>query len=139
MKPAAFAIAALSLVAVATDSALAEGDVAAGEKAFIGCKSCHAVGEGARNRVGPQLNNVMGRPAGSAEGARYSPLMTSAKEAGLVWTPELVAQYVQDPSGFLTGYVNENGGAAKGRSTMSFKLPEAKAADVAAYVATFSE
>jgi cytochrome c2 len=62
--PKTAAIAALTLAAFASPS-LAEGDVASGQKVFNKCKACHAVGEGAKNRVGPHLNELFGRTAGT--------------------------------------------------------------------------
>ena len=49
-----------ALFAVAAAPAFAQGDAAAGEKVFNKCKACHMVGDGAKNRVGPQLNAVVG-------------------------------------------------------------------------------
>ncbi|MEY8842956.1 c-type cytochrome, partial [Cribrihabitans sp. XS_ASV171] len=62
--------------------------VAAGEKVFRKCKACHQVGEGASNRTGPVLNNVVGAPAGHVEDFRYSKALEEAAEGGLVWTSE---------------------------------------------------
>ena len=54
-------------LAASAGNALA-GDAAAGEKTFAKCKACHQIGETAKNAVGPNLNGVAGRKAGSAEG-----------------------------------------------------------------------
>jgi len=101
--------------------------VAEGEKVFRKCKACHQVGEGAKNRVGPHLNGVVGRAAGAVEGFRYSkPLETAAAE-GLVWTEDALGAFLADPRGFLKG------------TKMAFaglKSEEDRAA-IAAYLATF--
>jgi len=60
-------------------------DAAQGGKVFKKCKSCHMVGEGAKNRVGPNLTGVIGRPAGSMDGYKYSKSMLAAGTAGLLW------------------------------------------------------
>jgi cytochrome c len=58
-----FSVAGAALLASA-GVAVAQ-DAAAGEKVFSKCKICHQIGEGAKNMVGPVLNGVVGRPAGS--------------------------------------------------------------------------
>ena len=52
-----------------------------GEKVFKKCKSCHQVGVGAKNKTGPILTGVIGRPAGSIEGYKYSKSMAAAGAA----------------------------------------------------------
>ncbi len=77
--------------------------VAAGEAVFRKCSACHQVGEGATNRVGPHLNGVFGRTAGSVEGFRYSDAMRAAGEAGLAWTQDEMAAFLADPRGYMPG------------------------------------
>ena len=65
---AAVCVALWGAAAIAAES----GDIDVGEKIFKkNCKSCHQVGANAKNRVGPQLNGLFGRQAGSVEGFRY--------------------------------------------------------------------
>ncbi len=47
-------------------------DAEAGKKVFTKCAPCHAIGPGAKNKVGPELNGLVGRKAGSVEGFNYS-------------------------------------------------------------------
>jgi len=77
--------------------------VAAGEKVFRQCKACHQVGEGAKNRVGPQLNGVMGRAAGAVDGFKYSSALEGMAGDGLVWDDENLAAFLADPRGFMKG------------------------------------
>jgi cytochrome c len=77
--------------------------VAAGEGVFRQCSACHEIGEGARNRVGPHLNGILGMTAGTHEGFRYSPALRQAGEDGLVWTEETLAAYLADPRGYIPG------------------------------------
>ncbi len=120
---------------------LAQGSAEEGESVFRKCRSCHQVGPNARNAVGPVLNGVIGRAAGSAEGYQYSTLNKSAGSSGLVWTEELIFNYLADPSAFLKAFIVSSG---KGESTdgatkMVFKLPdEDERRDVIAYLKTFS-
>jgi cytochrome c len=83
----------------AVDPALLEE----GEKVFKKCQACHQVGEGAKNRSGPILNGIVGRAAGAVDGFKYSgPLMAMA-EAGLVWTPEALSEFLAAPKSFMKG------------------------------------
>ncbi|QFU09059.1 Cytochrome c2 [Rhodobacteraceae bacterium THAF1] len=77
--------------------------VEAGSKVFRQCQACHAVGEGAANKVGPQLNGVVGRTAGSVEDFRYSNAMMDANAEGLIWNAETLGAYLEDPRGYMKG------------------------------------
>ncbi|MBV4523379.1 cytochrome c family protein [Pseudomonas sp. SWRI74] len=79
----------------------AAGDAEAGGKLFKRvCGGCHQVGEGARPFFGPQLNNVIGRVAGSTSDYQYSDAM---KSSGVVWTREKLAAYIEDPKSVVSG------------------------------------
>lgn len=99
--PEAILVAAAALL-VSTFPCAAQ-DAAVGEKLFSKCKACHMVGEGAKNRVGPQLNDLFGRTAGAVEGFKYSPDMTKAGEGGLVWDAETLKAFLADPKGMVKG------------------------------------
>ncbi|WP_159966618.1 c-type cytochrome [Profundibacterium mesophilum] len=79
------------------------GDADEGEKVFRKCKACHAVGEDARNKVGPHLNGVVGRAAGSVEDYTYSSALMEKAEEGLIWTPEELAAFLENPRDYLPG------------------------------------
>ncbi|MCB1382028.1 MAG: c-type cytochrome [Notoacmeibacter sp.] len=115
---AATAFAALTAAAHA-------GDPAAGEKVFNKCKACHAVGEGAKNKSGPVLNNLMGRAAGSVEGFKYSSAM---KESGVTWDAGTLASYLKDPKGFVP----------KNKMSFAGLKTDDDVNNVIAYLATFS-
>ncbi|WP_212627119.1 cytochrome c family protein [Pseudomonas sp. PP3] len=79
----------------------AAGDAEAGGKLFKRvCGGCHQVGESARAFFGPQLNNVIGREAGSTTDYQYSDAM---KSSGIVWTREKLAAYIEDPKAVVSG------------------------------------
>jgi cytochrome c len=135
---AAFLLAASVVPAAAQGT----GDAANGEKVFKKCMACHRVGEGAKNLVGPVLNGVVGRKAGTVEGYKYSDLNHHAGEAGLVWDEQKIIDYLPDPNAFLKKFLTDAGKAdqATGSTKMTFKLPDAKErADVVAYLKTFSK
>ncbi len=74
-------------------------DVAAGEKVFALCRSCHVLDDGV-NRVGPSLYNVVGRKSGSVAGFSYS---DANKNSGVTWTTDVLFKYLEDPKGFMPG------------------------------------
>jgi cytochrome c len=94
---------AVATVILGMSPAIAAGDPAAGEIVFKKCATCHAVGEGAKTKVGPVLNGVFGRTAGTLEGYKYSKAMIDAGAGGLVWTPETVQHFLAKPRDFVKG------------------------------------
>lgn len=86
------------LIALAFGAGLAASaqaqDAAAGEKDFVVCRACHQIGPGAKIAVGPVLNGVVGRKAGTYPSYDYSP---ANKDSGLVWTPEELDKYLTNP------------------------------------------
>jgi cytochrome c len=75
-------------------------DTPPGQKVFNQCRSCHQVGPTAKNSVGPELNGLFGRSAGSVAGYSYS---KANKESGITWTPEIFAEYIQNPKAKVPG------------------------------------
>jgi cytochrome c len=89
----------LALASAAAGQAQAQ-DAAAGEKVFAVCKACHQIGENAKNGVGPELNGVIGRSAGSAPGYNYS---AANKNSGLTWDETTFREYIKDPKAKVPG------------------------------------
>jgi cytochrome c len=84
------------LAAVAMAPAARAQDAAAGEQVFRKCLPCHAVGPGAKNKVGPELNGLDGRHSGSARGFSYS---AANKNSGITWNEATFKEYIKDPRG----------------------------------------
>ncbi|EPX85601.1 c-type cytochrome [Salipiger mucosus] len=85
----------------ATEVAAIDQDLAdAGERVFRKCKACHQVGEGAKNRTGPQLNGVVGREIGGLDGFKYSNSMSDMEGA---WDAEALHGFLADPRGYVKG------------------------------------
>lgn len=126
--PFLVSVAAL-LAATAAAAQPAGGDPAKGERVFARCKACHTIEEGGPNRMGPNLHGVLGRPAASVADYSYSKAMKEAAEKGLVWTPETLDPYLQNPRKLVPG------------TKMVFAgLPrESDRADVIAYLAAQSK
>ena len=78
---------------LASGVALADGDAEDGKKVFNKCKACHVVDD-EKNRVGPHLVGIIGRPAGTVEGFKYSDAM---KNSGITWDEVTIAEYLADP------------------------------------------
>ena len=104
------------------------GDVENGQSLFQQCSGCHEVGQGARDRIGPHLNNIFDRPAGAAEGYRYSAGFQRAADGGLVWTYETLDDFIEDPRRLVS------------RTRMSFRglRDQQERDDLLAYLRTFS-
>jgi cytochrome c len=83
-----------------TSFARAEGDVAAGEQSFKKCTACHAIGPGAKNKVGPELNGLDGRKSGTAQDYSYS---DANKNSGITWNKETFENYITDPRAMIPG------------------------------------
>lgn len=101
LTSAKFGVAVLLAGAVlaVSGAARADGDAKDGKKVFRQCQACH-VADKKQNRVGPYLLGVIGRPAGTAEGFKYSDAMANS---GVTWDEDTIAQYLADPKGFIPG------------------------------------
>jgi cytochrome c len=83
----------------ATSVALAQ-DVAAGKTSFNKCMACHAIGTGAKNKVGPELNGLDGRKSGTAPDYSYS---DANKNSGITWNEAQFKDYIKDPKVKIPG------------------------------------
>jgi hypothetical protein len=73
----------MAILAFSTTTTVARAqDPAAGQNTFALCTICHAVGEGAQNKLGPILNGLDSRRSGSVPGYDYSEAM---KNTSIVW------------------------------------------------------
>lgn len=69
------------------------GDASSGKSAFAQCRTCHVVDPG-MNRIGPSLADIVGRPAGSVAGFKYS---AANADSGVTWTEEKLNQFLEKP------------------------------------------
>ena len=95
-----FKIAAAAAVLLGSAHAGLAQDVAAGENSFKKCLPCHAVGETAKNKVGPLLNGLEARKSGSIEGFTYT---EANKNSGLTWDEATFKDYIKDPRAKIPG------------------------------------
>ena len=89
-----------ALAVIASSVAALAQDVAAGKTSFNKCVACHAVGEGARNKVGPVLNGLDGRKSGTVEGYSYT---DANKNSGITWNKDQFLDYIRDPKAKIPG------------------------------------
>lgn len=102
---AAVAVAATFSVCLPPGRAPAQdGNAKDGAEIFRKCRACHEVGPGAKHKVGPLLNDIIGRRAGTVEGFdNYSDANKQAGAKGLVWTEEVMFKYLEAPLSFMPG------------------------------------
>lgn len=124
----AFALLAGS-AARADNHAIAIGDAEAGAEVYEVCIGCHEIGKGAQNGIGPHLNGIFGRGAGSVDGFSYSRGLLREGRLGLVWELDKLDAYVENPKALVSD------------TRMSFDgLEDPKErADVLAYLRRFSD
>lgn len=111
---------------VSLASLLASADVAKGENAFKACKACHTVEDGGKNKVGPNLYDIVDHAIATREGFGYSDAMK--EKASEKWTFENLDAFITKPKAWAPGTKMSYGGM-KG---------DAKRADLLAYLRTLS-
>ena len=89
-----------ALIVFAAATAASAQDVAAGKSSFNKCLACHAIGENAKNKVGPELNGLNGRKSGTVAGYAYS---DANKNSGITWDEATFKEYIKDPKAKIPG------------------------------------
>ena len=111
---------------VASAATAAAQDANKGATVFGQCRACHQIGEDAQNMLGPELNGLNGRKAGSVPDYAYS---DANKKSGIVWTDATFKQYIKNPAAMVPGT----------KMTFVGISDEQKIADLWAYVSQFNE
>jgi len=117
------------LLLASAGAASAQANAEQGENIFKKCKACHDVGDGARNKVGPVLNDVFGRKAASVEGYPYSSDLKALGAQGFVWDEKNLNKYLEDPKSIV----------GKGKMVFPGLKDEQDRKDVIAYLKKFSK
>jgi cytochrome c len=89
-----FGAALVAALVAATAAGAAAEDLDNGKAVFNKCRACHQVGENAKNLVGPILNGLLGRKAGTIEGYNYS---EANKTSGITWDEATFKEYIKNP------------------------------------------
>src|ERR1700676_443735 len=92
-------IVAAALIAASAYTAAAQ-DAAKGEISFHKCLPCHSIGDDAQNKIGPELNGLDGRKAGTIPNFPYS---DANKNSGIVWDETNFKEYIKDPKAKVPG------------------------------------
>lgn len=119
---------AILILAIGGGAARAAGDAANGEKVYRQCRSCHAVGLGAKAKAGPELNGIIDRPWAADPGFAYSKAMKDGGAAGKRWSVEALALYLSGPKAFLP----------EGKKSLAGLKKPSDVEDVIAFLATFN-
>lgn len=91
------------ILSVAAPSTGVAADLSRGPDLFKPCSACHDVGPGAQHKFGPQLNGVVQRGAGTAEGYEYSAAFNTAVGNGLDWSSDDLSAYLAAPMQMMAG------------------------------------
>ena len=110
---------------VASAATAAAQDATKGASVFGQCRACHQIGEDAQNMLGPELNGLDGRKAGSVPDYPYS---DANKKSGIVWTAATFTQYIKNPQAMVPGT----------KMTYAGLSDEQKINDLWAYVSQFN-
>ncbi len=116
------------ILSVSAGLALADGDPAKGEKVFKKCLACHAIGPGAKPKVGPPLNGIVGAKWAHFDGYAYSKDIKDGAAAGKVWDQATLDNYLTNPKEL----------APHGKMSFAGLKKEDEREDVIAYLAQFN-
>jgi len=126
----AICIGAVSAPVASLAQAVPIGDPEAGAEVYRReCASCHQIGEGAVHRIGPHLNQIFDRGAGSHDDFRYSGALERQGRDGLRWDLARLHAYIENPRALVSG------------TRMSYRglKDEERRANLIAYLRAFSD
>ena len=91
---------AASAIVMAASGVLAAGNIAKGKKIAKKCTACHTLNEGGKNRLGPNLFDILDKPAGAVKGYKYSKAMSAS---GIIWDGATFTEFVAKPKKVIKG------------------------------------
>jgi cytochrome c len=75
-------------------------DAQKGAAVFNVCLACHTIGPGAQNKIGPELNGLDDRKAGTVPTFDYS---DANKDSGIIWNEATFEEYIKTPQAKIPG------------------------------------
>lgn len=111
----------------AKTEAASAGDPEKGANVFKKCMACHAIGPGAKTKVGPPLNGIVGAKWAHFEGFAYSQDIKDGAGAGKVWDLPTLDNYITNPKVL----------APKGKMAFAGVKNEQERADLIAFLSQF--
>lgn len=91
---------AIGALLILSSNAMAAGDAVKGKKLAKKCTACHTLTEGGKNRLGPNLFNILDKPAGNVDGYKYSKAM---KSSGITWDQSTFLDFIAKPRKVVKG------------------------------------
>jgi cytochrome c len=82
-----------ALLGLTASCALAQTEISRGEQLYVECAACHSFDNDAEE-LGPGLQGLFGRRAGSLENYYYSPVLS---DSAIVWTADTLNAFIADP------------------------------------------
>lgn len=98
--PVLISLCVASAVVMVASGVLAAGDIAKGKKLAKKCTTCHTLSEGGKNRLGPNLFDILDKPAGAVKGYKYSKAMSVS---GIIWDEATFSDFVSNPKKVVKG------------------------------------
>ena len=75
-------------------------EIALGRSLYIRCAACHALAPTTQAKIGPHLQNIVGRRSGAVAGFNYSPAM---RQANISWDAATLDRWLQRPQTVVPG------------------------------------
>ncbi len=89
------------VILMMTSGALAAGDASKGKKLAKKCKTCHTLKKGGKNKLGPNLYDILGQPAAQVKG--YTKYSKAMKSSGIVWDDHTFTDFIAKPKKVIKG------------------------------------
>lgn len=118
MKASMLLISTFILAATSMSGPAVAADAGKGKQVFRKCVACHTFDTSGKNRIGPNLYGIVGKPIGNIKGFRYSKSYPAAGAKGVTWTAENLEEYLINPRKFMRKVT----GNSAARSKMVFRL-----------------
>lgn len=101
---------AIASIGNAASAAPAKDDAVLGKRLFLRCTACHTMSSKAPGKVGPHLQGIVGRKAGSVAGFGYSPAI---KGSSIVWNEAMLDKWLERPQAVVPGTTMSFAGLSK--------------------------